>query len=202
MIVDQSKNQRQIDMERKQKMLLEKLIQESRQEEEIRYEIWRARQCKEVILEDRKLRDSQYSDKLIEMRNREQNREIDMLDQLNEQFRRSVDHYEARNDLLNIEEAVDNRDGTFKKCKVLVDILFEITEACYKHVQDGNTEDIDPRFWNENVQLFEEITNPFVGRSLRHPLSVQQYEKDYNEEPTYHKILTRELADYWTCSGQ
>jgi hypothetical protein len=58
-------------MERKQKMLLEKLIQESRQEEEIRYEIWRARQCKEVILEDRKLRDSQYSDKLIEMRNRE-----------------------------------------------------------------------------------------------------------------------------------
>lgn len=85
------------------------------------------------------------------MVNREQNREIDMLEKLNQDFKKTVNHYEARNDLLNIEEAVDKRDGTFKKCRVLVDILFEITEACYKHVQDGNSEEIDPRFWTENV---------------------------------------------------
>jgi hypothetical protein len=50
---------------------MDKLIQESKQEEEIRYEIWRARQCKEVILKNRELRDNNYVQKEEEIVNRE-----------------------------------------------------------------------------------------------------------------------------------
>lgn len=125
-----------------------------------------------------------------------------MLDKLNRDMSRTVNHYEARNNLLNIEEAVNNRDENFKKCRALVDILFEMTEACYKHVQDSNTSDIDDRFWNENIQLFSSKANPFVGRTLRHPNSTTNYEVDYNEDSKYSKFLSRELWEYNNSKGQ
>jgi hypothetical protein len=125
-----------------------------------------------------------------------------MLEKLNKDMVRTVDHYEARNKLLNIEEAVGNRDTNYKKCRALVDILFEMTEACYKHVQDSNAQDIDPRFWNENIQLFSAKSDPFVGRTLRHPHSTKNYDQDYSEDEKYSKFLSRELWEYNNSKGQ
>ncbi len=134
--------------------------------------------------------------------NREQNREVDMLERLNKDMVSTVEHYEARNNLLNIEESVNNRDKNFKKFRNLVDIIFEMTEACYKHVQDSNQEEVDPKFWNENIQLFNSESKPFIGRTLRHPDSTKNYEADYQEQETYAKFLTKELWEYFNSSGQ
>ena len=64
MIVDQSKGQREIEVKRKEAGLLEKMLQESKQEEEIRYEFYRTRKSKELIIENRNLREHFYDDRV------------------------------------------------------------------------------------------------------------------------------------------
>lgn len=64
MIVDQSKGQREIEIKRKEAGLLEKMLQESKQEEEIRYEFYRTRKAKDLIVENRSLREDLYSSRV------------------------------------------------------------------------------------------------------------------------------------------
>jgi hypothetical protein len=75
MIVDQSKAQKDIEIKRKETLLVDKLIQESRQEEEIRYEMWRNKTCKDIIAENRNLRENQYNEQVQQIAIRETNRE-------------------------------------------------------------------------------------------------------------------------------
>jgi len=63
MIVDQSKLQREIEVQKREQLILEKLKQQSKQEKEIEYEIWRSQQCKQIILQNRDLRDQKYKEK-------------------------------------------------------------------------------------------------------------------------------------------
>jgi len=75
MIVDQSKAQKDIEIKRKETLLVDKLIQESRQEEEIRYEMWRNKTCKDIIADNRNLRENQYNEQVQQIAIRETNRE-------------------------------------------------------------------------------------------------------------------------------
>lgn len=60
MIVDQSKIQRDIEVQKREEHIIEKLKQQSRQEKEIEYEIWRAMQCKFIIKNNREYRNEKY----------------------------------------------------------------------------------------------------------------------------------------------
>lgn len=60
MIVDQSKIQRDIEVQKREEHIVEKLKQQSRQEKEIEYEIWRAIQCKYIIKNNREYRTEKY----------------------------------------------------------------------------------------------------------------------------------------------
>ena len=64
MIVDQSKGQKDLEVKRKEQTLFEKLTQESRQEEEIRYEFWRAKNSKELLIRNRELREQSYLERV------------------------------------------------------------------------------------------------------------------------------------------
>lgn len=60
MIVDQAKTHIEMDQKRKETQIIERMKRLSKQEEELQYESWRTNQCKNVILEDRKLREARY----------------------------------------------------------------------------------------------------------------------------------------------
>ena len=91
MIVDQSKAQKDIEIKRKEKLLVDKLIQESKQEEEIRYEMWRNKTCKDVICENRSLRENQYQEQAQQITVRETHREKELLKELESEFSENCD---------------------------------------------------------------------------------------------------------------
>lgn len=63
MIVEQGKKHHLIKIERRQKYILTTLEQNSKQEKEIEYEIWRAWQNKEIIVQNRQAYDEKVKEK-------------------------------------------------------------------------------------------------------------------------------------------
>lgn len=60
MIVDQGKTHIEIEQKRKEQQIVERMKRQAKQEEELQYESWRTNQCKNVIIENRKLREARY----------------------------------------------------------------------------------------------------------------------------------------------
>ena len=60
MIVDQGKKQLELENERRKGQIVERLHRQSKQEQELEYEAWRTQQCKNIVFENRKLREARY----------------------------------------------------------------------------------------------------------------------------------------------
>lgn len=60
MIADQMTHLKDIETKRREDEVLERMKRLSKQEEELAYESWRTQQCKQVIVENRKLREAKY----------------------------------------------------------------------------------------------------------------------------------------------
>lgn len=84
-VVDQNKLLLDMDNERREKQLIERLKRQSKQEEELNYEIWRTQQCKTIISENRKLREARYYKRKDLDENNAVNREEEMIRTLDEQ---------------------------------------------------------------------------------------------------------------------
>lgn len=60
MIVDQAKTHLEMDQHRRENQIIDRMKKQSKQEEELSYEQWRTQQCKNVIIENRNLREDRY----------------------------------------------------------------------------------------------------------------------------------------------
>lgn len=60
MIHDQSQTLGELESERREFQLVDRMKRQSKQEEELSYEVWRTQECKNVVIENRKLRDARY----------------------------------------------------------------------------------------------------------------------------------------------
>jgi hypothetical protein len=205
MIVDQSKGQKKIEVKRKEHSLLEKMIQESRQEEEIRYEFWRTRKAKELIVKNRELREDMYSNREDYVKIREREREETILAHMIEDFNFQVDLYLKREKTLRINKDIDKRDTNYSMCRKVVDILLNIADSCFEHNQDADqkaAEEIEPNYWDENLSLMKSNLDPFKYRNPRHRISTDIFKQDFHEENKYENFLNVELGQYLSAKGQ
>ena len=60
MIVEQGKKQIELENERRKSQIVDRLHRQSKQEQELEYEAWRTQQCKNIVFENRKLREARY----------------------------------------------------------------------------------------------------------------------------------------------
>lgn len=205
MIVDQSKGQKEIEIKRKEGGLLEKMIQESRQEEEIRYEFWRTRKAKDLIVNNRALRENMYQNRANYIDVREEQRETTILDHMIKDFNFQVDLYLTREKTLRINKDIEKRDSNYSKCRKLVDILLNIADSCYEHNQDADNntvEEIEPKYWNENLSLLKSNKNPFLYKNPRNKISTDIFLEKFDESETYNRFLDIELRQYLNGQGQ
>jgi adenylate kinase family enzyme len=205
MIVDQSKGQKEIEIKRKEGGLLEKMIQESRQEEEIRYEFWRTRKAKDLIVNNRDLRENMYQNRENYIGLREEQREITILDHMIKDFNFQVDLYLKREKTLRINKDIEKRDTNYSKCRKVVEILLNIADSCYEHNQDADNriaEDIEPKYWKENLSLLKSNKNPFQYRNPRNKISTDIFSEKFDEDETYQRYLDIELSQYLKGDGQ
>ncbi|CAI2385760.1 unnamed protein product [Moneuplotes crassus] len=145
------------DMENKtrEEQYIERLKRQSKQEEELNYEIWKTEQCKNVIIENRKLREARYYKRKELDTTNAISREEEMLRTLDEQ--RNIDEesqFERESDLrINCKQ--DQRKYRTDICSKMLDEIFEIANQAYILQQQTDSEEIDDRNWREWTKLFK-----------------------------------------------
>mmetsp|Transcript_6306 Transcript_6306/g.10249 ORF Transcript_6306/g.10249 Transcript_6306/m.10249 type:complete len:152 (+) Transcript_6306:966-1421(+) len=104
MITDQLNLLTDIEKNRREAEVLDRMKRQSKQEEELAYEGWRTNQCRQIIIENRKLREAKY-DKRQELDT--QNavfKEKQMLDSMQEQMTREIDTLKNRDQFMREKE--------------------------------------------------------------------------------------------------
>ena len=156
MITDQMSILTDIEKTRREEEVVERMKTMSNQEEELQYEGWRTNQCKQVIVENRKLREAKY-DKRRELDT--QNavfKEKQMLDSMNDQMQREIDTLCNRDDFLREKDREAKRLRQTVECKKMLNAIVDIANEAYIHQQKQDSDEIDARNWHEWLQLFVE----------------------------------------------
>lgn len=100
MITDQMGLLHDMEKERRETEVLQRMKRQAKQEEELAYEAWRTTQCRSIIVEDRKLREAKY-DKRQDLDT--QNaifKEKQMLDSMQEQMGREIETLQKRDEFM------------------------------------------------------------------------------------------------------
>ena len=92
--------------------------------------MWRALQCKEVIIENRNLREDEYKLKKATQTTVAQYKEERLLDQIFEENQRDFDQKMYRQRELNIHQLSESRLNDHRACTQVFDYIFEIAEVC------------------------------------------------------------------------
>jgi hypothetical protein len=129
---------------------------QAKQEEELVYEKWRTEQCKNVIIDNRKLREARYDKRREIDTQTAQWREEEMVHSLKDQMAREVSTLKDRDTEMRIKGKQAQRERRNEFGAVLFDAIFEIANEAYVHKQKSDSEEIDSRNWHEWLQLFVE----------------------------------------------
>ncbi|CAD8083642.1 unnamed protein product [Paramecium primaurelia] len=200
MIVDQEKQTN--ELQRREYCVVEKLQQQSRQEKEIMYEIWRSFQCKEVICENRILRDENYKNKKELNVINQKFKEEEMLRSLQQEFNEEIELQQKRQLEINVEYKLLIRQQNYEKCRKLVEILFEIEEQVYEHLQNSDSNQINQQFTRENNHLFEQGMDliPYKRFRTYDPIKEMKLQETQNYQQKMF-LAKMEMQDYLEGNG-
>ena len=154
-IVEQGKAQLEIENKRREEQYIGKLAKQSNQEKQLTYETYRVNQCKNIIRENRNLREEMYK------KREEGNKEFQKLNEENylkfhiENFHRDQEKEDNRKKDLEINQKQKQRNLNSDICKSMIDLIIDISDKAYEYQQINDVEDIDPRVWREWTNLFK-----------------------------------------------
>ena len=124
-----------MEINRRQDEVLERMKRQSKQEEELDYEKWRTEQCKNIIIDNRKLREARYEKRReIDVQTSEW-REEEMLKSMKYQMQRDMETLKIRDQEMRILEKQAHRERRNQFGAVLFDAIFEIANEAYVHQQ-------------------------------------------------------------------
>ena len=203
-----------IEMEHKtrEEQYIDRLNRQSKQEEQLAYEIWRTQECKKVVEENRKLREARYFKRKELDTNNAYEREEEMLRTLDEQ--RNIDEesqIEREQDLRINDKQMKRQNRTFR-CSEMLNEIFEIANQAYIHQQKTDSEEIDDRNWREWMKLFKQSKSirrtyvegkPDPDEDDDKVVGQTQVDVDEDTAEIPHKVLDdEELTDYLKNQGQ
>jgi hypothetical protein len=143
-----------LDCETRQHSVTELMKRQARQEKELDYEAWRTTQCKNIIIENRKLRETQYERRRIYDVELGIEKEQRLIGEMQEASRREMQQSMQRTcELKEYEQQYKKKQRT-ELCDALMDKIFDIADEAYNHMQDLDGKSWDSRNWNEWLKLF------------------------------------------------
>ena len=154
-IVEQGKAQLEIENKRREEQYIGKLAKQSNQEKQLTYETYRVNQCKNIIIENRNLREVMYT------KRDESNKEFQKMNEENylkfniENFHRDQEKEENRKKDLEISQKQKQRSHNSEICKEMIDLIIDISDKAYEYQQINDVEEIDHRVWREWTNLFK-----------------------------------------------
>ncbi|KAL4511584.1 hypothetical protein ABPG72_012429 [Tetrahymena utriculariae] len=203
MIVDQAKFQRDIEVRKREELVLKKLEQQSRQEKEIEYEVWRAYQCKQIIIQDRFLRDEKYKQKNEVNVVNAKYKEEELLKILRQENENDILSKLSRQREIEISEKQQNRKGVYSKCKNLIEQLVDLANICYEQQQQQDSEDIDTHFLNDQIKLFIDNKPLLKEKQFRNYETIPNLRNQEQSQPESKDFLAdQDLQDYLEGRGE
>ena len=154
-IVEQGKAQLEIENKRREEQYIGKLAKQSNQEKQLTYETYRVNQCKNIIRENRNLREEMYK------KRDEGNKEFQKINEDNylkfhiENLHRDQEKEDNRKKDLEISQKQKQRNQNSDICRSMVDLIVDISDKAYEYQQINDVEEIDPRVWREWTNLFK-----------------------------------------------
>lgn len=106
---------------------------QAKQEEELDYEKWRTEQCKNVIVDNRKLREARYEKRHEIDTQTAVWREEERVKQIKEQMAREIEILKERDEEMRIVSKQAQRERRNEFGAVLFDAIFEIANEAYIH---------------------------------------------------------------------
>ena len=185
-IVEQGKAQLEIENKRREEQYIGKLAKQSNQEKQLTYETYRVNQCKNIIRENRNLREEMYK------KREEGNKEFQKMNEENylkfhiENFHRDQEKEDNRKKDLEISQKQKQRNQNSDICRSMVDLIVDISDKAYEYQQINDVEEIDPRVWREWTNLFKNnesvLYKPPEENQEKKPVESKEEEEEKEEE--------------------
>ena len=113
--------------------------------------MWRTKQCREVIVKNRQLRETQFERRRELDKELAESKEQDMLKTMQEATARLVNERIVRSNEMAAYKAASITKGRSELCANLLDQIINIADEAYNHQQRRDAQDIDSRNWHEWV---------------------------------------------------
>ena len=122
-----------IEKQRKEQEVLERMKRLSKQEEELSYESWRTNQCRNIIIENRKLREAKY-DKRQELDTQTAIfKEKQVLDSMKDQMAREIETLQHRDEFMREKGKEAKKLRQTVEAVKMIHAIFDIAHEAYCH---------------------------------------------------------------------
>ena len=174
---------------------------QSRQEKELDYEAWRTTQCKNIIVQNRTLRETQYERRRQYDVDLGIEKEQRLIVEMQEASSREMSHMGQRTTELKAYEQQSKKKQRTELCDQLMDKIFDIADEAYNHMQDLDSKEFDKRNWNNWIKLFVHKQN--VAGTMKELLDSETAEDQTACDTDAQRQLDEsELYDYIKNEGQ
>ena len=157
------------------------------------YETYRVNQCKNIIKENRNLREEMYK------KRDEGNKEFQKMNEENylkfniENFHRDQEKEENRKKDLEISQKQKFRSHNSDICKEMIDLIIDISDKAYEYQQINDVEEIDHRVWREWTNLFKNNQSVLYKPEEEEKAEIKQ-EAEENKEEKKEEVENKEEA--------
>ena len=183
-----------MEVQKREELINDKIKNQSRQEQELAYELWRTYTSKEILKENRKMREEKLKYRKERITDNNLQRESDMLRVLRNEFANDLNTMMKKQREAEINLKLSTRTKNYKLCSGIIDYIFDLTEVFYNHQQDRNQLEISDIFLQENFSLFVE-SKPVLQRiSYNNPLFIENLLKSEEKEVN---LIYRNLFIKW-----
>ena len=165
MMVDQAKTQGALEKQKMEGELIEKLLKQQQHEQKLAYLERRGHECKELIIESRRVKAERAEEK-----KREQIEELERIrnetaPELSAKHRAELAERKREHQALRMDEKYKRRSVNIEVCSEVVDLILDIANEAWDESQKTKNGKLNKPMWREWMAYFK--NNKLVGRARR-----------------------------------
>merc|ERR1719183_2252312 len=155
-LVEQQREQDLLEESKLEEVLLEKLSRESEEEKRINYTVWRTEKYEDVLVQNRKLRQQEYTARRKKDQQEALQRDQDLLLEMLETMREQEDRERLRYRAIERGRRAARMALISEECEGILDLIANMAFGALQQEQLTDTGLVDETLWREWTQLFVE----------------------------------------------
>jgi hypothetical protein len=190
---------------------LKHLLKESKQEEEVRYEFFKAKAYHTIIEKNSQLYQENLKAKQSEMAEQRKSTNVHQFECVNAQLESSVQFYKGQEMLLDDQLKTKDNDRKYQRCKKVLELFINSSVDYFENknrsIQEKDTEEAADDLFRNIVNLNKTFKNPLAIEEIQDPnfesVKYQEYLKtDFEDYSSYKSNVTRQLESERGCRSE